>query len=115
MIEAWKNQHKRLLESACKIGLEVPAGRIAPSAALRFAETLVLLLSEDEAIARMQSDREGAEAFLKMAAFYRGLLDAGTVEPEHPMPESRTPFFEIASALIEFLEGLRRYQPTEWF
>lgn len=113
LLEAYRNQRGKLeaIAKSLDLHLDLPG---PPSAALTFAESLLLCPSQHGAIEQMRRDRAGARAFLAIAKSLEPLmLEAGIASAGQTLKES-TPFFVLGSAVQEYLRGLKQHNEDSW-
>ena len=103
-------QLRQFSECANKSGVRREGLPIAPADALRFAETLLLLLSEAQASKQMSADPAGARAFWLLATIFVRALRDGTFGVEEP-PPSGTLWFELATAVQQYAQVLLELDP----
>jgi hypothetical protein len=113
LIVAYRNQRAMLkaIAKSLNLHLDLPG---PPSAALAFAETLLLCPSQHGATEQMRQDRAGARAFLANAKSLEPLLlEAGISTAGQNLKDS-TPFFVLGSAVQEYLRHLKVRNEESW-
>jgi hypothetical protein len=101
-------QHFWRLANAAKLRPD-PDGSLP--AAQAFAEALILCPDEAQAGALVKGDRAAASIFLALAEHYDDQFRKGVIEVANEPPKGSLPFFVMAGAVLEFLEGLRIRYP----
>jgi hypothetical protein len=109
----FQNQRKTLLAIAEKVGMRRDSQGL-PSAALTFAEALMLCPTLESATEQIKRDTEGARAFLDIAAFQEQHI--AEIPTSHALKKltATTPFFAVASAMQEYLLFLKKSVPERW-
>jgi hypothetical protein len=91
-------------------GLSSPS----PKRALAFAEALILCPSMEAAQARMQRDLEGARSFLIVADKVVSVSETGRSEPLTERLKRNTPFYLLASVVLDQLETYKSNPGNLW-
>jgi hypothetical protein len=77
----------------------------SPKLAVEFGEALILCPSEESAKSRVESDREGARAFLSIAEVALQRVKDGDLQLAPRRREEQTPFFLLVSLVREYMDS----------
>jgi hypothetical protein len=82
-----------------------PADTPSPELAVRFGEALILALTEEDAESCVQSNRDGARAFISIAEAVLERIEDGALHLHPRMRQPETPFFLLVSLVIDYVKS----------
>lgn len=70
--------------------------------------------TEKSAIALIESNQAAAATFLDVAAFFNEKVERGVIGVDYEPAEGSLPFYVLAGAVLEFLDGLKERHPKSF-